>query len=165
MSASLQLEWTGADQANLSLKGEFIPFCKPLLDRGQHLRVEVHVCKDTKSRLQEQKMHAMIGDIAAQLDLFGKKLPAESWKRILVDAFKHDTKNDQDLRADWQRFGDIELVPALNHPGFVMVGEQTRRFSVRLASSFIEWLLAFGAERAVVWTVPKRLRGQQAVPA
>jgi hypothetical protein len=103
-------------------------------------------------------MHAMVGDIARQVKLFGKDLPAESWKRILVDAFKHDTKNDADLKADWGRFGDIELVPALNHPGFVMVGEQTRKFSMRLSSSFIEWLLFFGAENNVVWSAPK---GQQ----
>lgn len=161
MSASLTLEWQDPATANASLKRELIPFCKQRLDAGEHLSVEVRVRRDTKSRLQEQKMHAMVGDIARQVKLFGKELPAESWKRILVDAFKHDTKNDPDLKADWGRFGDIELVPALNHPGFVMVGEQTRKFSMRLSSSFIEWLLFFGAENNVVWSDPKTRRTEQ----
>lgn len=112
-------------------------------------RVTITVADPAKSREQEEKYHAIIGEIAAAERLYGKKLSAETWKRLLIDAFKHATKADPDLKPEWEKFGDIELVPALNHPGFVMVGEQSRRFSKKLASAFIEWLLAFqaGAER------------------
>ena len=89
--------------------------------------------------------HAIIGEIAGQKRVYGKRLPAESWKRLLIDAFKHETRNDPDLSREWAKFGTVELLPALNHPGFVMCGEQSRKFSVRLASAFIEWLLAFQA--------------------
>ena len=105
--------------------------------------VVVREVKSSKSREQEEKYHAIIGEIAKAKTVYGKRLPPESWKRLLIDAFKHDTRNDPDLSREWAKFGTVELLPALNHPGFVMVGEQSRKFSVKLASAFIEWLLAF----------------------
>ena len=107
--------------------------------------IVVREAKSAKSREQEEMYHAIIGEIAGQKRVYGKRLPAESWKRLLIDAFKHETRNDPDLSREWAKFGTVELLPALNHPGFVMVGEQSRKFSVRLASAFIEWLLAFQA--------------------
>lgn len=108
-------------------------------------RVHIRIMDPAKSREQEEKYHAMLADIARDCRLFGKQLGSESWKRLCVDAFKHDTKDDPDLSVHWLRLGSIETLPALNHPGFVILGEQTRNFGVRLASAFIEWLHAFGA--------------------
>jgi hypothetical protein len=118
-----------------------------VLNGGRSLLVVVG--DPIKSREQEQKYHAIIGEIADTDLLYGKKLSDESWKRLLIDAFKHATKDDPDLKEEWDKFGGMELLPALNHPGFVAVGEQSRKFSKKLASAFIEWLLAFqaGAER------------------
>lgn len=152
--AILTLEWQGADAANESLRREFIPACKPYIDSGARLEVVVRLA-DTQSRLQEKKIHAMYRDIADQVQLYGKTIPAASWKRVLIDAFRHDTKDE--FATEWKKFGDIELLPALNHPGFVMVGEQSRNFGRKLSSAFIEWLLAFGAEHNVIWTDPKFL--------
>lgn len=113
---------------------------------------EGYVCRITppvKSREQEEKYHAIIGEIAAKEELHGQKLDAESWKRLLLDAFKHETKGDPDLAGEWEKFGSLKLLPALNHPGFVAVGEQSRKFSKKLAGAFIAWLQAFqdGATR------------------
>ena len=130
------------------------------LQAGHSIELTLKRRKDTKSRLQEEKYHAMLNDIAKQCRLFGKQLPPISWKRVLVDAFKHETKDDPQFRDHWARFGDIELVPALNHPGFVMVGEQTRSFNTTLAAGFIEWLLAYGAENGVQWTPSRAQRAQ-----
>jgi len=99
--------------------------------------------KVTKSREQEEKYHAQIREIAKAHTLRGKRLNAESWKRLLIDAFKHETR--EELAEEWARFGTIETLPALNHPGFVIVGEQSRKFGVKLAGAFIEWLDAFKA--------------------
>ena len=109
----------------------------------------VTLSEPKKTREQEEKYHALIGEIADFMTLHGKKLPAESWKRLLIDAFKHDTKDDPELKDEWAKFGGVELLPALNHPGFVMVGEQSRNFSKKLASAFIEWLYAFQAENCM----------------
>ena len=105
--------------------------------------IVIRPLKANKSREQEEMYHALIAEIAKRKTLHGKRLPPESWKRLLIDAFKHDTKSDPDLAQEWAKFGTIELLPALNHPGFVMAGEQSRRFSVKLATAFIDWLNAF----------------------
>jgi len=140
-----------------------VPSVRDDLGAGDSLELIVKRRRDTKSREQEEKYHAMIGDIAKQVSIYdGRKLPAESWKRLLVNAFKHDTKDDPDLRDEWAKFGnDLELIPALNNPGFVAVGEQTRRFGVKLAVAFIEWLYAFGAEKNVQWSAPKWMEAYQ----
>lgn len=124
--------------------------CESIREAGKRLHLQVGPPK--KSREQEEHYHAQIGDIAKQVRFCGRELPAESWKRLLIDAFKHDTRQDPDLRAEWDRFGELELVPALNHDGVVAVGEQSRQFSVRLASAFIDWLYAYGAEEGVRWS-------------
>jgi hypothetical protein len=111
----------------------------------QGRKVHIWIRDPIKSREQEEKYHAMLADIARDCRLFGKELGEESWKRLCVDAFKHETKDDPDFSDHWRRTGSIETLPALNHPGFVILGEQTRSFGVKLATGFIEWLLAFGA--------------------
>lgn len=123
---------------------------------GAGCKVQVVVRKPIKSRDQEEKYHAMISDIAAQVQFHGKFRDADHfWKRLLVDAFKYDTKDDPDLAAEWAKVGGIETVPALNHDGFVILGEQTRKFTSKLANAFIEFLHAYGAENGVRWSVPK----------
>lgn len=108
-----------------------------------------------KSRIQEEKYHAMIGDIARQYSHAGRKWEAEDMKRLLVAAFKHETKDDPDLAEEWREMGDIELAPAIAGGGFVVLGTQTKRFPKKLATAFIEWLYAFGAEHEIRWTSPK----------
>lgn len=104
-----------------------------------------------KSRDQEAKYHAQIGDIASQVEYHGQKFDAETWKRLLIDAFHYDTKDDPDLVDEWRRMGELQFMPALNHPGVIALGYQSRNFSRKLASAFIEWLYAFGAENNVQW--------------
>lgn len=117
--------------------------CQYIREAGK--RLSIVVADPVKSREQEDKYHAIIGEIARDKVLHGKTLPAPSWKRLLIDAFKHDTQNDPELTEEWKGFGGVELLPALNHPGFVMVGEQSRKFSKKLAAAFITWLQAFHA--------------------
>lgn len=120
-------------------------------------KCHIEVKPPLKSREQEQHYHAMIGDIARQVPFYGRLRDADSFvKRILINAFKYDTRHDPDLAQEWVAFGEMELVPALNNSGFVAVGEQSRKFSNKLAAGFIEWLGAFGAEHSVRWSVSKR---------
>src|SRR3546814_2937025 len=82
--------------------------------------------------------HALIGDIAKQYQHAGRTWDDEDMKRILVDAFKHETKNDPDFVDLWANMGDLRLVPAIGRDGFVPLGEQTRRFPKKLAAALIE---------------------------
>lgn len=120
-------------------------------------KCHIEVKPPLKSREQEQHYHAMIGDISRQVKFYGQLRDADRFvKRILIDAFKHETKDDPEFTEEWRKFGELELVPALNHSGFVALGEQSRSFSVKLAAAFITWLGAFGAEHDVKWSISKK---------
>jgi len=104
---------------------------------------------ETRSDGQNRLFHKLIGVIAAQQTHCGQRLDPEDWKRLLLNAFRFETKADPDLMLEWAKFGDMKLIPALNNPGFVAVGESSRRLGVKLASAFVEWLYAYGAEAGV----------------
>jgi hypothetical protein len=108
-----------------------------------------------KSRIQEEKYHAMFGDIAEQYTHAGRKWGDEDMKRLLIDAFKHETKDDPDLAQAWKDMGDMGLAPAIGRDGFVVLGTQSKKFPKVLASALIEWLYAFGAENGIQWSEPK----------
>jgi hypothetical protein len=112
---------------------------------------EVLVKEPTRNREQEKKYHAQIGDIADQWLYLGVKWNAEDMKRILVNGFKEETKNDTDLAECWRSMGELKAVPGM-HGGLVVLGDQTRRFPKKLASAFVEWLYALGADVGVVWS-------------
>lgn len=100
-----------------------------------------------KSREQEEKYHAQIGDIAAQCEFMGKKWSEEEWKRILIDAFARIKAAEGDPLKGWGR-----IVPSLDGTGFVQLGIQSRGFSKRIGSEFIEHLYAYGTENGVQWS-------------
>lgn len=140
-------------QATTALQSLYRDHIKAQTMAGHKLRLVLK--PETRRDGQNAHFHALIGDIAKQDQLYGKKLDAESWKRLLIDAFKHETKDDPDLAQEWAKFGEMQLLPALNHDGFVAVGEQSRTFTMRLASAFIEWLNAYAAERGITLHAPK----------
>jgi hypothetical protein len=109
-----------------------------------------------KSREQEEKYHAMFGDIAKQMPMHGRLRDEETIKRLCVDQFYRDTKDDPDLREHWRGMGELEMLPSLDGSGVVALGWQTRRFPKPLASALVEWLYALGAEGGVVWSEPER---------
>lgn len=105
--------------------------------------------EDKKTREQEEMYHAQIGDIAKQYRHGGRQWGEEDMKRLLIDAFHHDTKGDEDLAAEWKKYGGMTLAPAIGREGFVALGIQSRKFTRKLGSAFIEWLNAFAAENDV----------------
>lgn len=112
----------------------------------------VRVSEPNKSRDQEEKYHAMIGDIAKSCKHLNMALDSESWKRLLVDQFKRDTLNDPDI-GDYWRKNQLSMMPSLDGSAIIVLGEQTRKFPKKVASAFIEWLFAFGANSEdAVWS-------------
>jgi hypothetical protein len=108
-----------------------------------------------KSREQEEKYHAMFGDLAKQWHPHGKQRDSETIKRLCVDQFWRDTKDDAELGDYWRGMGELEMLPSLDGSGVVAIGWQTRKFPKALASAFVEWLYALGAEVGVVWSEPR----------
>jgi len=110
----------------------------------------VTVAEPTKKREQEEKYHAMIGEIAAHCTHYGRKLNPESWKRLLVEAMVHILREEAMAQGKPNPFPqDASLLPSLDGLRIVQVEVLTRKFSVDQASKFIDYLYAYGAERGV----------------
>ena len=92
----------------------------------------------SKSREQEEKYHAMIGDIAKQARHLGAKWSSEDWKRLLVDQFLREAEDIQS-----------KIVPNLDGSGIVQLGLQTRNFTKEQANEFIEWLYSWSANNGI----------------
>jgi hypothetical protein len=107
----------------------------------------VEVKEPKKSRDQEEHYHAQIGDIAKQIDFFGKRWHRDDVKRILVDAF---AKAMRDLGTPLHHDGRV--VPSLDGERVVQLGIQTSNFRGREASDFIEFLYAWGTENGIMWS-------------
>jgi hypothetical protein len=104
----------------------------------------VVVSEPAKKRFQEEKYHAMIGEIAAQVEHIGRKWDVESMKRLLIDEFA-----DEMRLAGTPLSGDGHVIPSLDGRRIVQLGIQSRDFKVKEAAAFIEFLHAFGAQHGV----------------
>jgi len=120
----------------LALMRSLWPKIKDALNAGRQLTLEINPA--SKSRPQEEKYHAIIGEIAKQAQHMGAKWSAEDWKRLLVQEF---------CRQAGLESGQI--IPNLAGDGIVQLGRQTRKFTKEQASEFVEFLLAWSAENGV----------------
>lgn len=117
----------------------------------------VQVSEPAKKRIQEEKYHAMMADIARQCDYNGRKLDAGSWKRLLVEAVVFILREEAKGQGKPDPFPcGGAVLPSLDGLRIVQVEVLTRDFKVSQASLFIEYLYAFGAERGVAWSEPNR---------
>ena len=112
----------------------------------------VTVTEPTKKRVQEEKYHAMLGDIAKHCNFMERKQDADDWKRLLVDAFAKVMRD-----AGTPIHHDGRVMPSLDYQRVVQLGIQTKDFYVKEAAQFIEYLYSFGAENNVTWTEPKAI--------
>jgi hypothetical protein len=124
-------------QQAVSLVRNLWPKVTDALDAGKELVLEIKAAN--KSRDQEEKYHAMIGEIAQQAQHLGSKWDSESWKRLLVDQFCKDIGLKTGV-----------VIPNLSGDGIVQLGYQTRKFTKEQASQFVEWLYAWSAENGVL---------------
>jgi hypothetical protein len=111
---------------------------KALLTAGHRLMLTLSPV--SKSREQEEKYHAMIGEVATQAQHLGATWQTEDWKRLLLDKFARETNRTHG-----------RIIPNLDKTGVVEVGIQSRKFSVGDGNEFIEWLFAWGAENGITF--------------
>lgn len=89
--------------------------------------------KETKRSLpQNDRMWAMLTDVARQLPWHGQKLTPDDWKLVFLDALK----------------GEIRTVPNLAGDGFVSL-RRSSDLSKDEMSQLIELIAAFGVEHGV----------------
>ena len=126
---------TSTEQAKTSIRLHWDKITKAL-DAGKHLTMEIKLV--SKTREQEEKYHAMIGDIAKQAQHLGAKWSAEDWKRLLVDQYLRDIG-----------MYNGKVIPNLDSSGIVQLGMQTRNFTKEQASEFVEWLYSWAANNGI----------------
>ena len=125
-------------QAHKAMTEQLWPKLKSLLMAGHKMVIELR--PKSKSRDQEQKYHAMIGEIAEQAKHLGATWDAESWKRLLVNKFCKEIG-----------VSGGQIIPNLDGDGIVQLDFQTRKFTIDQASQFVEFLLAWGANNGIVF--------------
>ena len=117
----------------------------------------VTISEPAKKREQEEKYHAMIGEIAKQCTFMGRKFDSESWKRLLVDAYVRVARENATAEGKPDPFkGQGGVIPNLDGTGFVQLGIQTRGFTIKQASEFIEYMLDYGQNNLVVFSDQER---------
>jgi hypothetical protein len=109
---------------------------KIALDSGKHLTMEVKA--ESKTLEQNEKYHAMIGDIAKQAQHQGARWSADDWKRLLLHEFAKQANLPQG-----------RIVASLDGTGVVQLGLQSRKLTKEQGSEFIEFLYAWAAQNGV----------------
>lgn len=96
-------------------------------------RVDVKAAK--RSLPQNDRMWAMLTEVARQLLWHGVKLRPDDWKLIFLDALKRE----------------LRTVPNLDGTGFVNLGRSSSDLSKTEMTDLIEVIFAFGAQHGVIF--------------
>ncbi len=136
MSERLALRLHNAQQAHGAIQQAWAHVKGWLGAGGGRLVLEVK--PETRSDRQNRFLHAMLGDIAAQVEWAGKKRDAETWKRLLVAAW---------CRA---RREPVELLPALDGVGVDIVFRRTSQLTRAECVELCDFIQAWAVEHDVV---------------
>lgn len=88
-----------------------------------------------RSLPQNDRMWAMLTDVATQLKWHGLRLSADDWKLIFLDALKRE----------------VRMVPNIDGNGFVSLGRSSSDLSKAEMTDLIDLIAAFGANHGVVF--------------
>jgi hypothetical protein len=99
-------------------------------------RVEFKAAKRTLP--QNDRLWAMLSEVAAQLPWHGVKLKAADWKLIFLDALK----------------SELRMVPNIDGTGFINLGRSSSDLSKQEMTDLIELIAAFGATHGVEFHEP-----------
>ncbi len=94
-------------------------------------RVEFKATK--RSIPQNDRMWAMLTDVARQLEWHGIKLTPDDWKLVFLDALKRE----------------VRMVPNIDGNGFVNLGRSSSDLSKQEMTDLIELIFEFGARHGV----------------
>lgn len=100
-------------------------------------RVEFKAPKRTLP--QNDRMWAMLTDVAQQVQWHGLSLKPDDWKLIFLDALKRE----------------IRMVPNIDGNGFVNLGRSSSDLSKDEMTDLIELIFAFGANHSVKFNEPE----------
>lgn len=138
MSERMIVRCWNPQQAHQAMSNQIWPMLKAHLVAGRRMVLELRPA--TRSTEQNAKLHAMLGDIAKQIEWAGKKRDIETWKRLLVAAWSRATGEP------------LEYLPAVDGHGVDIVFRRTSQMTVGEVGELIEFIYAWGAEAGVVFT-------------
>ena len=87
---------------------------------------------------QNDRLWAMLTDVATQNLWHGVKLPPADWKLLFMDALKRE----------------VRAIPNLDNTGFVNVGTSSSDLSKEEISDMITLIMMFGDKHGVLWKDP-----------
>jgi hypothetical protein len=115
---------------------------KEWIDRAPaNTRVEFREAK--RSTEQNDKMWAALTDVSKQVLHFGRRYPPDVWKILMMAAMGQEVK----------------FVPALDGTSVVPLGYRSSELSVAEMSELIEFIIAEGTKRGVIFNDPETKRG------
>lgn len=94
-------------------------------------RMVMTLAPETRSTAQNARLWAMLGEISAQVDWYGRKLSPEEWKHVFSASLKKQ-----------------DVVPGLDG-GFVVLGLSTSKMTKGEMGDLQELIAAFGAQQGV----------------
>lgn len=124
-----------SQQAHTVLK-DLWPKIKETLQAGKQLRLEIK--KTNRSTDQNALFHALFNKISLEMAKVGSKWIADDWKRLLIDQWAHETN---------RKIGKV--APSLDGERVVQLGLQSHKFTKEEGSEFIEWLMAWMADKGI----------------
>jgi hypothetical protein len=95
-------------------------------------RVELKAAKRTMP--QNDKLWACLTDVSRQVEWYGQKLRPDDWKDMFTASLRK-----------------ARVVPGIDPDSFVLLGLHTSDMTKDEMSNLLELILAFGAERGVVF--------------
>lgn len=90
---------------------------------------------EKRSREQNDRMWAMLTDIAAQKEHSGRRYTPDQWKVLFMHACGRE----------------VQFIPSLDASTFIPWGQSSSDLSKGEMSNLIEFMLAWGAEHGVVF--------------
>ena len=101
--------------------------------------VTIRISEYKRNLDQNAKFHAMLSDIAAQVQWCGKKLKPEQWKVLLISGHAVATKQE------------AEVVPGIEGE-YVNIRESSAQMSIKRMASLIEYTTAWAVGQGVKFT-------------
>jgi len=123
-------------QAHREMLTVIWPTLKSMLMAGHRMTIEI---KQSKRSVEQNAMfHSLISKISKQMKAAGSTWTADDWKRLLIDQWAHDTD---------RKIGKV--CPSLDGERIVQLGLQSYEFTTSESSDFIEFLLAWSAQKGI----------------
>ena len=130
----LQREIEAADQIEFALK-----WADAMIRMGlPGGTVSLYIGRPRRTLDQNAKLWPMLTDVSRQVIWYDVKLTPEEWKDVFTAALKKQ-----------------RAIPGIDG-GFVVLGAHTSTMNKKDLADLIELMYAFGAERNVIWTEPKK---------